>query len=257
MKILKSISSVRAWRKQNFKKTVGFVPTMGALHSGHIELVKKAQKACDFVVVSIFVNPTQFNNPEDLKKYPRTLKEDLALLKKAKVSAVFLPSEKTLYPDGYNYKVVEENVSKVLCGAHRPGHFNGVLTVVLKLLNIVQPNKAFFGEKDYQQLKLIEGMAQNFFLDCKIIPVSTQREKSGLALSSRNRRLSPEALEKAQIIPTLLKNKKASPETIKQILLEEGFKVDYVEDHWKRRFIAAFIEGVRLIDNMRVSNTTI
>jgi len=252
MKILKDISSIKKWRKKNPKKTIGFVPTMGALHSGHLELVKKARKACDLVVVSIFVNPTQFNNPKDLENYPRTLKTDLALLKKAKVAAVFLPNEKALYPDGYNYKVVEDDVSQVLCGAHRPGHFNGVLTVVLKLLNIVQPKKAFFGEKDFQQLKLIEGMVQNFFLDCKIVPVSTQREKSGLALSSRNRRLSPEALEKAQIIPALLRNKKASPETIKKILLEEGFKVDYVEDHWKRRFVAAFVEGVRLIDNMRL-----
>lgn len=252
MKIFKNITSYKTWLKKQKKKTIGFVPTMGALHSGHIELVKKAQRACDLVVVSIFVNPTQFNNSDDLKKYPRTLSEDCALLKKAKVDALFLPTESTLYPDGYNYKVNEEKISTLLCGAHRPGHFSGVLTVVLKLLNIIQPQKAFFGEKDFQQLKLIEGMAQALFLDCKIVPVVTVREKSGLALSSRNRRLSSEALEKAQIIPTLLKNKKASPETIKKILLEEGFKVDYVEDHWKRRFVAAFVEGVRLIDNVRL-----
>lgn len=249
MKVFKSISSYKAWRKK--QKDLAFVPTMGALHEGHIELVKKAQKKCKTVVVSIFVNPTQFNNPEDLKKYPRTLKEDLALLKKAKVAAVFLPTEKMLYPDNYLYKVSEEKMSNLLCGAHRPGHFTGVLTVVMKLLNIVRPAYAFFGEKDYQQLKLIEGMASAFFMDCKIVPVATVREKSGLALSSRNRRLSSEALEKATLISKLLKKPNENVEQIKKILLEEGFKVDYVEDHWKRRFVAASIDGVRLIDNMR------
>lgn len=251
MKVFKSISSYKDWRKTQ-KSALAFVPTMGALHEGHIKLVKKAQKKCKKVVVSIFVNPTQFNNPEDLKKYPRTLKEDLTLLKKAKVDAVFLPTEKMLYPDRYLYKVSEEKLSTVLCGASRPGHFTGVLTVVMKLLNILRPTHAFFGEKDYQQLKLIEGMSAAFFMDCKIVPAATVREKSGLALSSRNKRLSPEALEKARIISKLLKNSQENPERIKKKLLEEGFKVDYVEDHWKRRFVAAFIDGVRLIDNMNL-----
>ncbi|MEZ4814234.1 MAG: pantoate--beta-alanine ligase [Bdellovibrionota bacterium] len=254
MKILKSISSLKAWRKKqsSLKKSVGLVPTMGALHAGHIELVKKAQKNCATVVVSIFVNPTQFNKVEDLKNYPKTLKEDLALLKAANVDAVFLPTEKMLYPDDFNYKVSEENLSQFLCGEHRPGHFTGVLTVVLKLLNLTQSTQAFFGEKDFQQLKLIQGMAKALFLESKIVPVATVREKNGLALSSRNKRLSAEALEKAQIIPELLRNKKNSPAAIQKILLEAGFKVDYVEDHWKRRFVAAHVEGVRLIDNMRI-----
>lgn len=250
MRIFKSISSYQAWRKKQ-KSSIAFVPTMGALHAGHLELVKKAQKKCRHTVVSIFVNPTQFNNPDDLNKYPRTLKEDLSLLKKAKVSAVILPDEKTLYRDNYNYKVTEEKMSPLLCGAHRPGHFTGVLTVVLKLLNIAQAQYAFFGEKDFQQFKLIEGMAEAFFLQTKILGVPTVREKTGLALSSRNKRLSPEGLKKARLISQLLKSTQSTQE-IEQNLVREGFKVDYVKELWNRKFIAAYLEEVRLIDNMRL-----
>jgi pantoate--beta-alanine ligase len=155
-----------------------------------------------------------------------------------------------MYPDAFRFQVTEKTDSKVLCGAYRPGHFEGVLTVVLKLLNIVQPDKAFFGEKDYQQLKLIRDMAQAFFLNCKIVPVKTVREKSGLAMSSRNRRLNVQAQEQALIISKLLKNKKLSPAEIQKQLIQAGMQVDYVEDQWKRRFVAAHLEGVRLIDNM-------
>ena len=137
-----------------------------------------------------------------------------------------------------------------MCGAHRPGHFEGVLTVVLKLLNLAQPDKAFFGEKDFQQLKLIRDMAQAFFLKCKIIPVKTVREKSGLAMSSRNRRLSEQAQERALLISKLLKNKSLSPADIQKQLIQAGMQVDYVEDQWKRRFVAAHVDGVRLIDNV-------
>ena len=255
MKVFKNLSQFQSWRKkqESSKKSIGFVPTMGALHDGHLLLVKKAKAKCDSVVVSIFVNPTQFNNVEDLKKYPRTLENDLKLLKAAGVAAVFLPTKKMLYTDGYNYKVTEDNLSNLLCGAHRPGHFTGVLTVVMKLLNIVRPKQAFFGEKDYQQLQLIEGMAKAFFLDCKIVAVPTLREKSGLALSSRNMRLSPEEKQKAQIISALLRNSKLPKEQVKDELTKAGFKVDYVEDIGKRRFIAAHIGGVRLIDNAVVA----
>ncbi len=251
MKILKDIASLQAWRKKQSKKenSIGLIPTMGALHAGHLELVKTARKDCDRIVVSIFVNPTQFNSSEDLKNYPRTLENDLKLLKAAKVSAVFLPSEDMLYPDGFRYKVTEDVESRILCGAHRPGHFTGVLTVVLKLLNLVQPQQAFFGEKDFQQFKLIEEMAAAFFLTTKIIAVPTVREKTGLALSSRNARLGPAQLKKAQKISRLLADKKLSPKKIREQLTQEGFDVDYVEDHWNRRFVAAQIQGVRLIDN--------
>jgi pantoate--beta-alanine ligase len=248
MKILRTLSQFRSWRKKH--KNVGFVPTMGAIHEGHLELVRQAQAKCDHVVVSIFVNPTQFNNPIDLKKYPRTLRSDLKFLRDAGVDALFLPNVKTLYPDDYNFKITEDKMSGVLCGAHRQGHFAGVLTVVMKLLNIVRPKKAFFGEKDFQQLKLIEDMTAAFFMNCKIVAVPTVREKSGLALSSRNKRLSLRDLKRAEIIPTLLNDKTLSATEVKKKLQEAAFKVDYVEDHWKRRFIAAHIGGVRLIDNV-------
>jgi len=251
MKIFKKISQLQKWRKSQ-KKSIGFVPTMGALHAGHIELVKKAKKKSKLIVVSIFVNPTQFNSAEDLAKYPRTLENDLKMLKAAKVDAVFLPTEKELYPEGYRYKVMEEVESKILCGAHRPGHFEGVLTVVMKLLNIVKPDFAFFGEKDFQQLRLIQGMADAFFMDLKIVPVATVREKSGLALSSRNKRLSQQGLQTSRVISTFLKDKGLDAEEIKRKLLAHGFDVDYVEDHWNRRFVAAYIDGIRLIDNMRL-----
>jgi pantoate--beta-alanine ligase len=254
MVVLKSVKSFQKFRDSLAinprQKTVGFVPTMGALHEGHLQLVRKSRSQCAHTIVSIFVNPTQFNNPDDFAKYPQTLKEDLKFLKNAGVSAVFLPNQKMMYPDDFRFQVTEKTDSKVLCGAHRPGHFEGVLTVVLKLLNIVQPDKAFFGEKDYQQLKLIRDMAQAFFLNCKIVPVKTVREKSGLAMSSRNRRLNVQAQEQALIISKLLKNKKLSPAEIQKQLIQAGMQVDYVEDQWKRRFVAAHLEGVRLIDNM-------
>jgi pantoate--beta-alanine ligase len=256
LKSVKAFQKYRAFLKKNAskktasKKNVGFVPTMGALHEGHLQLVRKSRSQCAHTIVSIFVNPTQFNNPEDFAKYPQTLKEDLKLLKEAGVSAVFLPNQKMMYPDGFRFQVTEKTESKVLCGAHRPGHFEGVLTVVLKLLNLTQPDKAFFGEKDFQQLKLIRDMAQAFFLKCKIVPVKTVREKSGLAMSSRNRRLNEQAQERALLISKLLKNKKLSVSQIQKQLTQAGMQVDYVEDQWKRRFVAAHLEGVRLIDNM-------
>ena len=254
MVVLKSVKAFQKYRaslKINpRKKTVGFVPTMGALHEGHLQLVRKSRSQCAHTIVSIFVNPTQFNHPHDFAKYPQTLKEDLKRLKEAGVSAVFLPNQTMMYPDDFRFQVTENTDSKVLCGAHRPGHFEGVLTVVLKLLNLTQPDKAFFGEKDYQQLKLIRDMAQAFFLKCKIVPVKTVREKSGLAMSSRNRRLNEHAQERALLISKLLKNKKLSPGEIQKQLIQAGMQVDYVEDQWKRRFVAAHLEGVRLIDNM-------
>ncbi len=251
--VFKSVADFQHWRKQiatsSRHNTVGFVPTMGALHQGHVSLLEKSAKENDFTVLSIYVNPTQFNNPEDLKKYPVTLEADIALAKSCGVQAVLCPTYEQIYPDFYRYKVSENAFSKNLCGAHRPGHFDGVLTVVMKLLNITQPDQAYFGEKDYQQLLLIEDMVKSFFMPVKIIPVPTLREESGLAMSSRNTRLSPEGRKKAALIYQLLRQEK-NTESIKSQLTANDFTVDYVEDINERRFVAATLEGVRLIDNV-------
>lgn len=168
------------------KKIIGFVPTMGCLHEGHLELVRRAHQSCDIVVVSIFVNPLQFGPGEDFKKYPRDERRDLAQLKKAGVDVVFLPRAKDIYDENFQTHVDVEKVSRGLCGASRPGHFRGVATVVLKLLNIVQPQLAFFGKKDFQQLVVIKTMVRDLNLPIKIVGVPIVREKDGLALSSRN-----------------------------------------------------------------------
>jgi pantoate--beta-alanine ligase len=229
---------------------VGFVPTMGALHAGHRALLERARAENDFVVLSIFVNPTQFNDANDLVRYPRTLEADLALAA-GLADAVIVPTEKDLYPDGYNYRVTENMLSRELEGVHRPGHFNGVLTVVLKLLNLVQPQRAYFGEKDWQQLQLVRGMAAAFFLPCEIIACPTIRDPDGLALSSRNTRLSPEGRAQAAVFPQALRN---SPDvaTAAAALAAAGFTVDYVADEDGVRLGAAYLEGVRLIDNVRL-----
>ena len=172
------------------RQSVGFVPTMGALHAGHRSLLERARAENDAVVLSIFVNPAQFNDPGDLERYPRTLEEDLALAGTL-VDHVLVPDPRDMYPDGYQYRVSEHGLSATLEGAHRPGHFDGVLTVVLKLLNLVRPDRAYFGEKDRQQLELVQGMVRAFHLGVAIVPCPTVRDPDGLAQSSRNRRLSP------------------------------------------------------------------
>ena len=181
-------------------QTVGFVPTMGALHEGHASLIRQSAAENDLTVVSIYVNPTQFNNSDDLKKYPRTWEADLELARRAGAWAVLAPDYDEIYADGYRYRISENDFSKKLCGAHRPGHFDGVLTVVMKLLQIVQPKRAYFGEKDYQQLQLIRDMARTFFLRTEIIGTPTVREQDGLAMSSRNVRLTASGREKAPVI---------------------------------------------------------
>ncbi len=231
-------------------KRLGIVPTMGALHAGHAALLQQARKDCDFVVLSIFVNPTQFNNPDDLIHYPKTLEHDLKIARDAGVDFVLLPNSEQIYTDGYRYKVSESEFSARLCGAHRPGHFDGVLTVVMKLFNLVGPRLAYFGEKDFQQLQLIREMAAAFFMELEIVPCPTVREADGLAMSSRNVRLSTDARERARLFPQLLQST-LSPEEIRAELEESGFQVDYIEDHGERRFGAVHIGGVRLIDNMK------
>ena len=245
----KVIKTITEYKALDLKRSIGFVPTMGALHEGHLTLMRQAKAENDVVVVSIFVNPTQFNNPEDLKKYPRTLEKDLEMISNVGVDYLFSPEISDMYPDDYRYKVTENSFSKILCGAHRPGHFDGVLSVVMKLFNIVKPHKAYFGEKDYQQLKLIEGMVDSFFMDLEIVAVPIVRNEKGLALSSRNQRLSSDGIIRAQKFAKILKQDKTL-EDIKNELLSHDIEVEYLEDHDGRRFAAVVIEGVRLIDNV-------
>ena len=231
-------------------RTVGFVPTMGALHAGHASLLARARAENERVVLSVFVNPTQFNDPNDLAKYPRTLDADVALARPY-VDAVIAPPPEALYPDHYRYRVTENELSRLWEGAHRPGHFDGVLTVVLKLFNLVQPTRAYFGEKDWQQLQLVRGMVEGLLLPVEIVPCATVREPDGLAMSSRNRRLSPAGREKAAAFSRALRES-ATAEAAAERLLREGFKVDYVDDEHGVRMGAVRIEDVRLIDNVRL-----
>jgi pantoate--beta-alanine ligase len=231
--------------------TLGFVPTMGALHAGHISLIERSRRENDFTLVSIFVNPTQFNDPKDLEKYPRTFESDLKMLEEAGADFLLYPDYNSLYPDHYRYKLQENELSRHLCGAHRPGHFDGVLSVVMKLLNIAGADRAYFGEKDYQQYLLIRGMAEAFFLRTRVIGCPTLREEDGLAMSSRNILLSPAERQQAVRFPEIL-NSPASLEEARKKLEEAGFAVDYVEECFARRFGAVRLGAVRLIDNFPV-----
>ena len=255
MKILKSIADVRTFGKVA-AGSVGFVPTMGALHQGHLSLVERSRNETDLTIVSIYVNPTQFNNPNDLANYPDTLTLDLQMLEAAGVSAVFMPTYELLYPDNFAYEVDEKQFSRELCGANRPGHFTGVLTVVMKLLNIVKPQKAYFGEKDFQQLSLVKGMVEAFFLETEIIGCPIIREDDGLAMSSRNLNLTSCDRGKSPLFNKLLSNARLSDEEIQTRLDLAGFEVDYVVTKDGRRFGAVVMGDdagpVRLIDNVEV-----
>ncbi len=231
-------------------RRVGFVPTMGALHAGHVALLERARAENERVVLSIFINPTQFTESGDLAGYPRTMDADLAIAGPYS-DAVLAPSEGQLYPDGYRCRVTEIDLSRRWEGAHRPGHFDGVLTVVLKLLNLVQPARAYFGEKDWQQLALVRRMAEAFFLPGEIVACPTVRDADGLALSSRNRRLTTEGRQRAAEFPLAMRHAK-TPADAAVTLNALGFQVDYVEDHEGRRLGAVRLEGVRLIDNVSI-----
>lgn len=233
-------------------RSIGFVPTMGALHRGHASLVERCRRENDVVVVSIFVNPSQFNDPKDLDRYPRTLEQDRQLLDRLGTDEIFMPSARELYPNGYCFRVEPGNGAQLMEGYYRPGFLAGVLTVVLKLLNLVGADRAYFGEKDYQQLKVVTEMAREFFLPTQIISCPTVREESGLAMSSRNLLLSPEGREKAAYLFRALTSTNNSDEA-RSMLEEHGFVVDYVEEHWNRRLAAAFLDGIRLIDNVPLS----
>jgi len=250
MEIIKGTAKWLKLRTSHFAgKTLGFAPTMGALHAGHLSLLKRAKAENDLSVASIFVNPTQFNDKRDLEHYPRTLAADIKMLESVDTDFLLLPSARDMYPDGYRYRVNEMVDSEVLCGAHRPGHFEGVLTVVLKLLNLVRADRAYFGEKDYQQFHLIKGMAEAFFIGTKIIPCPTLRESDGLAMSSRNLLLEPAHRELAPALYKALRSP-SRPAKIKKRLAALGFKPDYIEERWGRRFAAAKLGKVRLIDNV-------
>jgi len=231
-------------------RPIGFVPTMGALHCGHAALIEHCRRENEIVVVSIFVNPTQFNDPNDLHRYPRTLERDMELLQKLGVDDVLVPPVSDLYPCGYRFRV-EPTGAALMESAWRPGFLTGVLTVVLKLLGLVRPARAYFGEKDYQQLHAVSDMVQEFFIPTEIVACPTVRAYSGLAESSRNALLSPTDRDRAALLHQALITGPSPAET--QAALEaDGFNVDYVEEHWGRRFAAASIGGVRLIDNVAI-----
>src|SRR3990167_1366893 len=191
-RMMNTITEVKAWqqlRKTFANQTIGFVPTMGNLHAGHLSLCERSKRENDITVVSIFVNPHQFNEAQDFERYPRTIEQDQALLASHQIDYLLLPDAESMYADYYQIQVTESEISQELEGAFRPGHFTGMLTIVLKLLNLAQPTRAYFGEKDYQQLLLIKKMASALFLPVEIISCETIRAEDGLALSSRNSRL--------------------------------------------------------------------
>lgn len=263
MKILRTRRALKQWRET--VKDVGFVPTMGALHEGHMSLVQRSQKAHRSTIVSIFVNPTQFGPHEDFQKYPRPLENDLALLRQRKVSAVFIPTVTEIYREGSETRVEPDPfLDSILEGPRRPGHFSGVATVVTKLFHLVQPTAAFFGEKDFQQIRVIENLCKHLCLSVRVRRVPTCREKSGLAMSSRNRYLEPASREEAANFYRILKVARTAEEA-RDRLNKSGFEVEYVED-WEvnlrrprgpkdrlyRRLSAVRFQGVRLIDNVRL-----
>jgi pantoate--beta-alanine ligase len=268
-------SAISKIRKQN--GTVGFVPTMGALHQGHLSLISSAAEICSGVIVSIFVNPTQFNDPNDLRNYPRKLEKDLEMLSsQGKTFAVFAPEVKEIYPRPDTRIFDFGNLDKVMEGAHRPGHFNGVGQVVSRLFDIVAPDKAFFGEKDFQQLAIIRKMTRDLNYKIDIVPCPIVRENDGLAMSSRNTLLSPEERKHAaKISATLFRSVDLAPSksvkeltewVVNEINSDPYLNVEYFQivdsltlmslENWnepggKQGCTAVKIGGVRLIDNIK------
>jgi len=254
MKTFEDMSDWRAARAALDSATLGFVPTMGALHAGHRSLVEASVADNSLTVVSVYVNATQFDRASDLAAYPVDTAGDLALLRKWGAGVVLLPRYEEIYADDYRYRVSESELSSKFCGAHRPGHFDGVLTVVLRLLNLVRPDRAYFGEKDWQQLELVRGMVDAFFMNVAIVACPTVREADGLALSSRNRRLSAPERDRAPALYRALVDSPAAG-VAADTLRREGFNVDYVEDFQGRRLAAARLGGIRLIDNVALERT--
>lgn len=247
------IRTVNEWKKIQKEiannGSLGLVMTMGNLHQGHESLLQRSRAENTVNVLSIFVNPTQFSDQNDFNNYPITVEQDLDIAAKNGVDYVFIPHAKEMYADNYRYKMTEQEVSCLLEGKHRPGHFDGVLTIVLKVFSLIKPKRAYFGEKDYQQLKLIQGMVEAFFLDIDIIACPTIRLPSGLPFSSRNNLLKPDELKKLEAFSQCVFSGK-KPEEIKSHLIEMGFQVDYVEQWQNRLFTAIRMGAVRLIDNI-------
>jgi pantoate--beta-alanine ligase len=282
-KLFKKIKEIRGFLKDlrcnESNLSVGFVPTMGYLHRGHMELVKLSKLQNEITVVSIYVNPIQFGVGEDYERYPRDLERDLAMCEDAGVDVVFAPEDQEMYPQLPSVKIDIPGLTDRLEGAYRPGHFNGVAIVVLKLLHIVQPDRAYFGEKDYQQLKVVERLIKDLSLPVEVVPVPTVREEDGLACSSRNVYLSPEERQSASAIyrSFLLAQKlfqsgntdaNLLKEAIKDFLLKHPHvrKIDYVEitdeelnpveevKEGYRILVALYVGNTRLIDNWRLSH---
>jgi pantoate--beta-alanine ligase len=280
MQLINEILDLREIRRtwQSNAKVIAFVPTMGNLHQGHLNLVREAKKQADIVVVSIFVNPMQFGPDEDLDAYPRTLESDSRLLKNLGVDVLFMPKVSDIYARGLEQQTFVEvpGLSYMICGASRPGHFRGVATIVCKLFNMVQPNSAFFGEKDFQQLQVIKAMVTDLSMNLKVFGVTTTRENDGLAMSSRNqylkgeeRKLAPILYEKMQKISDEVQTGRRDFTTLTQEyklqLSKLGFNPDYLEirsaetllqpghqDKHLVLLVAAFLGKTRLIDNLQI-----
>ena len=278
MEIVQKIEELRekiiSWKNQD--QRIGFVPTMGFLHEGHLSLVRESKKRCQKTVVSIFVNPKQFGPKEDYEVYPRDLERDRALLEREGVDLIFYPPVEVMYPEGYKTYVEVEDLQDKLCGKSRPGHFRGVCTVVLKLFNLVQPDEAYFGWKDAQQVLILKKMVEDLNLPLKIVPLPLVRDHDGLALSSRNTYLSPEERRAALVLKKsldlaekLIQTGEKDVVTIKQKMIdlissEPLARIDYVEivdlrtldtlkilDRDALIALAVFVGRTRLIDNFR------
>lgn len=243
MKILKTAHDFK-FKKD---KSLGFVPTMGALHEGHGVLISKSKEENEQTCVSIFVNPTQFNKSEDFNTYPKRMVEDLNFCRELGVDFVFAPDVPSIYIGNESIELVESDISNGFEGEHRPGHFKGVLQVVMKLLNIVEPNKAYFGEKDYQQFLLIKKMSEEFFMKTHIVGIPTARDEYGLALSSRNYNLSEAGISKAREIAAVFLKTSSKEEFLSKV--SNDINLEYYGEKWNRALIAHYVEGVRLIDN--------
>jgi pantoate--beta-alanine ligase len=279
MKIFSTIKETNEYlaARRSEGKTIGFVPTMGALHEGHLELMRRARKENDMLVVSIFVNPIQFNNPDDLRKYPRTLEEDMKKLEQVQCDVLFAPDAEEMYPEKVTKQYDFGELDKVMEGKFRPGHFNGVAIVVKKLFDIVQPHRAYFGEKDFQQLAIIKKLVEMENIPVEIVPCPIVREPDGLAMSSRNRLLTPEQRKEAPFIYRTLQEAKLRRQHIcanplRQMIINrfegnEHFKLEYfdiVDDKtlqpvhaWNNKVgtvacVAVWLGKVRLIDNIRI-----
>ena len=276
MIVINKIRKLLKWRRENSSKTIGFVPTMGDLHEGHISLVRRSRTENDITVMSIFVNPKQFDRKKDFTRYRRNAKFDIKKAKSERVDMVFMPLAGDIYPPGYETYVSVENITGGLCGRYRPGHFRGVATVVLKLLNLVRPDRVYFGRKDYQQYKVIEKMCRDLNLGMKVTGCPTAREQDGLAMSSRNSRLNSRErvraagiLRSLQAVGDLLESKKRVDITRaarlfrRELRLAGKDKVEYIEfvhpetlepvKTLKLPVLAAcavWIGGTRLIDNI-------